>query len=269
MTENPAKEDIVAVSLFRDAGSAAVIGGCSTFDGSSGEKPCYELVTGASRIVDGTGHLVDYFETNSGAIRLLLDKDLPEYIGKSEPDFVAKLLQKGRKALYDNADTAASALSDDTSGSSPSLPAMDNLKDVDILCHTGGPKVLREVAKSLHVTDDNLHSSWEVMRNNGNLSGASNLAVLNHHNELANGNILGGPGKAASEWSICLSMGPGVCLEGVLLRDVRCKFRSYSPIYKPVQKDTSAADVSHQRNVERKGTFLRQLRLWGSAAVLK
>lgn len=160
---------------------------------------------------------------------------------KSEPDFVAKLLQKGRKALCDNADAAVSILSDDTSGSSPSPPAMNNLKGIDILCHTGGPKVLREVAKSLGVTEDNLHSSWEVMRNNGNLSGASNLAVLNHHNELANGNILGGLDRTTSEWSICLSMGPGVCLEGVLLRDVRCKFRSYSPICKSVEKATSAA----------------------------
>jgi len=80
MEENPTKEDIVAVCLFRDAGSAAVVGGCSSFDGLSDETPCYELVTGASRIVEGTDHLVDYFETNSGAIRLLLDKDLPEYI---------------------------------------------------------------------------------------------------------------------------------------------------------------------------------------------
>ena len=49
--------------------------------------------------------------------------------------------------------------------------------------------------------------------NHGNLSGASNLAVLDHHNQMAK--------TATSEWALCLSMGPGVCLEGLILRNIR------------------------------------------------
>jgi predicted naringenin-chalcone synthase len=113
---------------------------------------------------------------------------------------------------------------------------MDDLDGVDVLCHTGGPRVLREVAKALGVQSQNLHSSLEVMRNNGNLSGASNLCVLDHHSQLAdlsdrNMNaeaaasigMGSAPARPTSEWAVGLSMGPGVCLEGVLLRDVRRK----------------------------------------------
>ena len=210
MPGNPTREDIVAVSLFRDAASAAVVGGCCAVEkdeyydvGSSRRecRPCYEIVTGASRIVDGTDHLVDYFETNVGDICLHLDKQLPDHIGKSEPDFVAHLLERGRAMLRQNGQDM--------------MP--QSIRDMDVLCHTGGPRVLKEVASSLGLSRQNMYSSWEVMNNNGNLSGASNLCVLNHHNELRNKINC----NVASGWAVGLSMGPGLCLEGVLLRDLR------------------------------------------------
>ena len=94
-----------------------------------------------------------------------------------------------------------------------------SVHDMDVLCHTGGPRVLKEVEASLGVSRQNMLSSWEVMNNNGNLSGASNLCVLNHHNQLRAKNQ--GDTLSTSGWAVALSMGPGVCLEGVLLRDVR------------------------------------------------
>ncbi len=206
MPDYPSREDIVAISLFRDAASAAVVGGRGRVeedDESNGSirqecQPCYEIIAGASRIVHGTHHLVDYFETNDGAIRLHLDKELPDHIGKAESEFVAHLVYKGRQA------------------SSEMIPSV---LEMDVLCHTGGPRVLKEVASSLGVSKQNMLSSWEVMNNNGNLSGASNLCVLNHHNELRTKNQ--GDELSTSGWAVALSMGPGVCLEGVLLRDVR------------------------------------------------
>lgn len=219
MPENPSREDIVAVSLFRDAASAAVVGGsgeveddeCTVNNGSIGQEcqPCYEIVTGASRIVNGTHHLVDYFETDDGAIRLHLDKHLPDHIGKAEPDFVAHLLDKGREILHRGMDEQENV--------TEMIPM--SVRDMDVLCHTGGPRVLKEVEASLGVSRQNMLSSWEVMNNNGNLSGASNLCVLNHHNQLRAKNQ--GDALSTSGWAVALSMGPGVCLEGVLLRDVR------------------------------------------------
>ena len=225
MPDDPSRKDIVAVSLFRDAASAAVVGGCEVEDeynllnGSNRKEsqPCYEIVTGASQIVNGTHNLVDYFETNDGAIRLHLDKELPDFIGKAEPDFVTHLLKKGSETLHYGQETVAET-----------IPW--KLRDMDVLCHTGGPRVLKEVQSSLGVSRQNMRSSWEVMNNNGNLSGASNLCVLNHHNELRAKNK---DELSTSGWAIALSMGPGLCLEGVLLRDLRVK----------VSKKTSSSET--------------------------
>jgi hypothetical protein len=56
MPEKASKADIVSAALFRDAGSAAVLG-CGL---TPSEIPAYEILSGKSQIVPGTGHLVDY-----------------------------------------------------------------------------------------------------------------------------------------------------------------------------------------------------------------
>lgn len=196
MPKNPTRADIVSVCLFRDAASSAVVGSSINLH-SHEDDPCYEIVTGASRIVDQTRNLVNYFETDDGSVCLHLEKQLPMFIGQAEPKFVQDLLEKGQSTSKHN------------------IPSVESF---DILCHTGGPKVLKEVAKSLGVTKGQMRSSWEVMTSHGNLSGASNLAVLDHHNQLAENMA-----NDTSEWALCLSMGPGVCLEGLIIRDVRRK----------------------------------------------
>ena len=61
---------------------------------------------------------------------------------------------------------------------------------------------LLEVQHSLGVEREKLAWSWETMKQHGNLSGASNLAVLDCHNR---SNIE----LPRSKWALCLSMGPG------------------------------------------------------------
>ena len=90
---------------------------------------------------------------------------------------------------------------------------------MDVLCHTGGPKVLREVARGLSMEEpranEALASSWAVMREHGNLSGASNLAVLDHYNR--NFKCKAGEFNSTVDRAVfCLSMGPGVCMEGLI-----------------------------------------------------
>ena len=152
MPDNPSRADIVAVPLFRDAASAAVVGGreniCTANNISQECQPCYEIVTGASQIVEGTHHLVEYFETNEGAVRLHLDKKLPDYIGKAEPDFVAHLLCKGRAVLR---------VKNKQENDTVMIPS--SMDEMDVLCHTGGPRVLKEVAMSLGVSRQSMESS--------------------------------------------------------------------------------------------------------------
>ena len=76
--------------------------------------------------------------------------------------------------------------------------------------HSGGPKVLEAVEQSLSLEKDALAPSWKSLREHGNLSAASVLTVLEdylkHH-----------PGAPGS-YSILAAMGPGFCLELVLLQ---------------------------------------------------
>jgi alkylresorcinol/alkylpyrone synthase len=76
--------------------------------------------------------------------------------------------------------------------------------------HSGGPKVLEAVESSLQLPKDALEASWKSLREVGNLSAASVLMVLADTLE----NHRGAPGS----YSILAAMGPGFCLELVLLQ---------------------------------------------------
>lgn len=79
--------------------------------------------------------------------------------------------------------------------------------------------MLHEVAAAIGASDEQLASSWSIMQAHGNLSGASNLAVLDHLNRATADDAPGGPAPhERRRWVLGLSMGPGACLEGLVLR---------------------------------------------------
>ncbi|CAE8661074.1 unnamed protein product [Polarella glacialis] len=186
LPDHAGRADIVAASLFRDAASAAVVSGEKL---AEGERACYELICGKSRIVEGTEHLVDYRELDCGEVRLYLHKELPNAVGHAEPAFIKALIAEARASKADPPEVT----------------------EMDIACHTGGPRVLHEVAKAADATDEQLAASWAVMKAHGNLSGASNLSVLDYQNRVV---------ENGRQWVLCLAMGPGVCIEGLLLQRV-------------------------------------------------
>lgn len=76
--------------------------------------------------------------------------------------------------------------------------------------HSGGPKVLEAVESSLELSKDALAASWKSLSEVGNLSAASVLMVLAETLK----DRRGAPGT----YSILAAMGPGFCLELVLLQ---------------------------------------------------
>jgi alkylresorcinol/alkylpyrone synthase len=76
--------------------------------------------------------------------------------------------------------------------------------------HSGGPKVLEAAEAALGLSKDALALSWKSLREVGNLSAASVLMVLAE----AMDRHRGAPGS----YSILAAMGPGFCLELVLLQ---------------------------------------------------
>jgi alkylresorcinol/alkylpyrone synthase len=76
--------------------------------------------------------------------------------------------------------------------------------------HSGGPRVLQAVEAALELPEDALAASWSSLRQVGNLSSASVLAVLEQYLDSNRGE----PGS----YSLLAAMGPGFCAELVLLQ---------------------------------------------------
>jgi alkylresorcinol/alkylpyrone synthase len=76
--------------------------------------------------------------------------------------------------------------------------------------HTGGPKVLDSIQNTLGLPDSELERSWDCLRQFGNLSSASVLLVLEE--------VLMNDTPAPGTYGVLMAMGPGFCLEMILLK---------------------------------------------------
>merc|ERR1712048_1446997 len=61
------RADIVSCALFRDGASAVVLGGGQL---KPAEKACYQILSGGSRLLKGSGDQVEYRELDHGKLRL-------------------------------------------------------------------------------------------------------------------------------------------------------------------------------------------------------
>jgi hypothetical protein len=92
--------------------------------------------------------------------------------------------------------------------------------DAAVAMHPGGPKVLAMSAAALGLSRADFEVSWDFLAVHGNTSGSSNLALL--HNELLKG---AAKGAARPRHILCLGIGPGLALEGVLLARIPANAR--------------------------------------------
>jgi alkylresorcinol/alkylpyrone synthase len=76
--------------------------------------------------------------------------------------------------------------------------------------HTGGPKVLDSIQSTLELKDSDLDRSWDCLRQFGNLSSASVLLVLEE--------VLMNDTPPQGTYGVLMAMGPGFCLEMILLK---------------------------------------------------
>lgn len=81
------------------------------------------------------------------------------------------------------------------------------LNQCSYVVHPGGKAILHKVAQALGLQRSDLEASWEVMRQFGNMSSATVLFVLERTKV--------DPHKP---WAPCLAFGPGLSIEGFLLR---------------------------------------------------
>ena len=76
--------------------------------------------------------------------------------------------------------------------------------------HPGGPKILRVLGKRLGLEPERLRASWDVLANAGNCASATVLLVLE--------NILGVDRPRPGEYGVLVTFGPGLTIEGAVLR---------------------------------------------------
>ena len=76
--------------------------------------------------------------------------------------------------------------------------------------HPGGPKILRVLGKQLALQPAQLRASWDVLANAGNCASATVLLVLE--------NILRVDKPRRGEHGVLLTFGPGLTIEGAVIR---------------------------------------------------
>ena len=176
---------IVASGLFGDGAAAVVIAGEETEVAKrprSTQKPCPRVVDTRSTFYPDTEHLMGW-KINHTGFNIVLSADVPQLVRN-------ELRNTAEGFLEDNKLTMANICS--------------------FIFHSGGPKVLQAMEAALELPANALASSYNSLRQRGNLSSASVLTVMQDfmHNK---------PGSPGC-YSMMGAMGPAFCSELLLLQ---------------------------------------------------
>jgi chalcone synthase len=184
------KSNVIIAALFRDACGAAI------FSQKMSNKTC-NVIDHRSSIIPNTLELGRLKEFNDSSIHLYLDKQLPYAVFDYLPNLINELLEEYQ---------------------------IDR-NICQFAVHTGGPRIIRGIEKCLNLEEEQLCASWFVMINYGNLSGSSNLVVLEHFRRWKYSsikpickNIIFPKDFNRYKYIIGLSFGPGIAVECVLFQ---------------------------------------------------
>lgn len=172
--------NLISCGLFGDGAAAVVVAGADTELARQQRGP--RVLATRSTFYRNTERVMGWDIVETG-FKIVLSPDVPKVVEEN-------LLQNVEGFLADN-----------------------NLTRDDIstyIFHSGGPKVLEAMQNSLGLPPDALAPSWKSLREVGNLSAASVLAVMEDYLKVH-------PGEPGT-YSILAAMGPAFCSELVLLQ---------------------------------------------------
>jgi alkylresorcinol/alkylpyrone synthase len=173
--------NLISTGLFGDGSAAVVIAG-SESQLSNGHATGPRVLDTRSTFYRHTEHIMGWDISDTG-FKIVLSPDVPRVVNEHLRGNVEGFL----------ADNGLS---------------MDAISSY--IFHSGGPKVLEAMETSLNLPPNALAPSWKSLREVGNLSAASVLAVLEDY-------LVNTPGTPGS-YSILAAMGPAFCSELVLLQ---------------------------------------------------
>ncbi len=175
--------NLVASGLFGDGGAVVVaVGPDHPAASQPGPVPRPTVLASRSRLYTGTERAMGW-DVGSTGLRIVLGAEVPDLVREHVRGDVDGFL------------------------------ADHGLTRDDIawwVCHPGGPKVLEAMQEALEVDRDALGLTWDSLRRIGNLSSASVLHVLV--------DTLAVRPPVPGSYGVLMAMGPGFCLELVLLR---------------------------------------------------
>jgi len=177
--------NLISCGLFGDGAAAVIIAGSET---PLAKRSCPTCISGPqvldtrSTFYRHTEHIMGWSIGDMG-FKIVLSPDVPKVVNEH-------LRGNVESFLTDNGLT---------------------LNDISsYIFHSGGPKVLEAMENTLDLPPNALEPSWRSLREVGNLSAASVLAVLEDV-------LVNTPGKPGT-YSILAAMGPAFCSELVLLK---------------------------------------------------
>jgi len=177
--------NLISCGLFGDGAAAVIIAGSET---PLARRTCPTCVSGPqvldtrSTFYRDTEHIMGWSIGDMG-FKIILSPEVPKVVNEHLRGNVESFLSDNGLTL------------DDISS---------------YIFHSGGPKVLEAMENTLDLPPNALEPSWRSLREVGNLSAASVLAVLEDV-------LVNSPGKAGT-YSILAAMGPAFCSELVLLK---------------------------------------------------
>jgi len=181
--------EICSACYYLDDSLETVVGNAICADGAAavvvgmGAEQNVPRILGFGTLLDPS--LIDKvgFEQRNGRLRIVLSKDIRDVAGKLAQKLVERLLMN------------------------------HDVRKEDIrhwILHSGGRKVIGNIQEELSLTDEQVDSSRCVLKNFGNMSSPTVLFVLEE--------TVRQKGPCPGDLGVMLAMGPGLAIEGALLR---------------------------------------------------
>ncbi len=177
--------NLISCGLFGDGAAAVIVAGSET---SLAKHPCTTCFHGPhildtrSTFYRDTEHIMGWDIGDLG-FKIVLSPDVPKIVHEHLRGNVESFLSDNGLTLNEIS---------------------------SYIFHSGGPKVLEAMETTLDLPPNALEPSWRSLREVGNLSAASVLAVLEDV-------LVNSPGQPGT-YSILAAMGPAFCSELVLLK---------------------------------------------------
>ncbi|KAM0905775.1 hypothetical protein ACQ4PT_017170 [Festuca glaucescens] len=185
----PDGSNLVGTALFGD-GAGAVIVGAGPFH--EGERPLFEMVSATQTTIPRTEHVLGMQASGAG-VDFHLGIQVPTLIGENIKQCLVDAFSTG---LVD-------------------APPFSDWNDLFWAVHPGGRPILDNIDTVLKLEPGKLAASRHVLREYGNMSGATIVFVLDElrrrRKEVDGDNLM-------PEWGAMLAFGPGITIETMVLR---------------------------------------------------